>query len=498
MATINTFTVKPQVEIRSDILRTIRLGLIARGVANPNVTPNSDFYIIAEGLANELAVVGANCVISADQVLPDTAIGADLERIAAVFGLSKQAAAGSVGYVVLDSTAATTVIAGTQLIDGSGLRYEVTIGGIYNDGDQIPVAAVDTGSATNIEAGETLRFTGTPPAYASDQALVDVGGLTNGIDAENDEDLRARLVAYLRNPPRSGNWQHVAELAEASTASVQKAFVYPAIQGPATFHVAAAAAPTATNRSRELAGATLTGVVVPAVQGGVPEHAYSVITTVDDVDCDVSYGLALPDASGGGWLDASPWPSVDGASTFRVTVTAVTSSTQFTVDATTAPTINVSRVCWLSPTTWKLYQATVTAVSGTSGAYVVTVDSAFTGIATGCYVWPAARGSQTYVDAALAAFAQLGPGEKTSNASALIRGYRRPTPGSSWSSKVAAQMLGALGDAGDEVAAATFYHRTDGTTTITGASGALTPQLPATIDDAPLIFVPRHLAFYPI
>ena len=109
MATINTFTVKPQVEIRSDILRTIRLGLIARGVSNPNVTPNSDFYIIAEGLANELAVVGANCVISADQVLPDTAIGADLERIAAVFGLSKQAAAGSVGLFA--AAALTTLVA---------------------------------------------------------------------------------------------------------------------------------------------------------------------------------------------------------------------------------------------------------------------------------------------------------------------------------------------------------------------------------------------------
>lgn len=505
MASPKRFAVKSQAEHRDDILRTIRLGLIARGVSNPNVTPNSDYYVIAEGLANELAVVGANNVVSADQVLPDTADFDGLKRLAEPYGLAPRAATGSLGFFILDTSASTTVTAGSQLIDGSGLRYEATIGGTYADGDQVPVAAIDTGSATNLAAGETLRFTGTPPAYATDQVTIDTGGLTNGADEESAEDFRARFLAFLQDAPRSGNPAHLAAFAEQASASVQKGFVYPAIEGPGTAHIAATAAPTSSSKSRVIASALMSGTIEPAVVGNTPKDCRTIVTTVADVNADVAFGLALPAAPtaaqpgpGGGWLDGSPWPTVDGASYFRVTVTAVTSSTQFTVDAQPEPVANVSRICWLSPTTWKLYQATVTSVSGTAGAWVITVDNAFTGIATGCYIWPAAQNAQAYVDAAFAAFALLGPGEKTTNASALIRGYRHPTPAKSWSPKVASQMLAAIGDAGDEVEAAGFFHRTDGTSTVTGSAGSIEPQVPGTVTDPPNIFVPRHIAFYPI
>lgn len=504
MAELNTFVVQDSTTIRDAILRVIRSGLVARGIDNPNVTPGSDWFVQAQAYANQLAVIQANAVLKADEVMPDTASEDALLRIAAIFGLSKQTAAGSAGHVILSSSAATTITTGSQLIDGAGLSYEVVTGGIYNDEDLVPVRAVDTGTATNLEAGEALRWVSTP-AFSDSKALVASGGLVNGIDEEDDAALRERLLTRLQNPPRSGNSTHIAEDAEASSPSVQKAFVKPALLGPSSVKVCVTAAPTETNKSRNVDSTILTGTVEPYVKGIYPEHAYIVVTTVANVDADVAFGLSLPEAPtasppgpGGGWLNGTPWPAPDASTTWRCTVTAVTSTTVFTVDATTAPTLNVTKICWLSPTEWKLYQAVVIGVSGTSGAYVITLDSPFVGIATGSYIWPNCENAQAYVDATLAAFALMGPGESTSNASALARGFRHPRSAAGWPMTLGPHLTRALVDAGTEVESAQYFHRTDGTTTLTGSSGLVTPQVPAALTDPPKIFRPRHLAFYQV
>lgn len=502
MAELFTFVVRDSATIRDAILRVIRSGLITRGVSNPNVTPGSDWYIEAQAIANQLAVIEANAVIKADELMPDTATGEALARIAAIFGLSKQPAAGAVGYVEIDSSANTTIATGSQLIDGSGLTFQVTTGGIYADGATVPISGVSTGKDTNHEAGDTLRWVTAPP-FCDEKVTVSSGGLINGIDEEDDEALRERLLSRIQNAPRSGNSEHVAVWAEESSPSVQKAFVYPAMQGPSSVHVAVTAAPTDTNKSREVAAPTITGTVDPYVKGQNPEHAHSVITTVNDVNADVAFGLVLPEAPtasppgpGGGWINGTPWPSPDASTTWRCTVTGITSTSVFTVDALTSPTINVSEICWLSPYDWKLYQALVVNVSGTSGAYTITLDQPFVGITTGSYIWPRCENAQAYVDAALAAFTLMGPGEKSSNASALVRGFRHPRPAAGWPMTLGGHLTRAISNAQTEVESAQFFHRTDGTTTLTDSSGVVTPQVPAALTDPPNIYVPRHLGFY--
>lgn len=499
---LRQFVVKDALAVRDDILRTIKNGLIKQGISNPYVGPASDFHIIATALGNELAVVGANCVVKADAQMPDTAVGEDLEREGDLLEREKQGAAGSIGGVVLEASASSPIETGRELTDSAGLRYEVIIGGTYADGATVPIRAIDTGSATNHAAGDVLRWVSAPP-YSAPTAEVATGGLTNGIDEEDDEVFRARILSVYQNPPGAGNWEHVAEMAEESIASVQKAFVYPAVQGPGSIHVAVTAAPTDDSVSRVVASATVSGVVDPYVKGKLPTHAHIVTTTVADVNVDVAIGLSLPEAPtanppgpGGGWTNGTPWPSVDAASTYRCTVTAVTSTTQFTVDATTAPSINVTRIAWYSHSEQKLYTGLITASSGTPGSYLITVDKPFTDIATGAYIWPECQNAQTYVDAVLEHFALMGPGEKTDNVSALVRGFRHPTPSSGWPYSVGPFMLRDISDAGDEVLDAQFLHRTDGTTTKLGSTGLLTPSVPSVSTDPPKIYVPRYIGFY--
>ncbi len=505
MAEIGEFIVKDAVEIRDDILRTIKNGLRARSVVDtPYVGPNSDWWIMATALGNELAVVGANATIKAEAQMPDTAVDEDLERIANLLDRSKQSAAGSIGFVEITASATAPIETGRQLTDAAGLAYEVTIGGNYEDEALVPIRAIDGGDATNHAAGDVLRWVSAPP-FCADTVVVATGGLVNGIDDEDNEVLRSRVLAVFQNPPGAGDPQHTAEIAEESIASVQKGFVYPAIQGPGTMHVVAAAAPTATNKSRVVADATMTGVVEPYVKGKLPTHAYVLVTTVTDVSCDVSVALSLPEAPtasppgpGGGWTNGTPWPAPDGLATFRCTVSSVTSTTEFIVDAQTPPNPNVTRIMWLSPTEWKLYSALVTAYTGTVGAYTITIDTPFVDITAGSYIWPECQNAQTYVDALLAQFALMGPGEKTTNTSALLRGFRHPPPSSAWPYQLGPALLRAVTEVGDEVLSAQFMYRNDGTTSLEGSGGVLTPAVPGVVTDPPNILVPFNVALYRI
>lgn len=502
-----TFTAKTQDQIRDDFLRTYSNLLIQAGVPSPNVAPGSDAYILATAFAGELAVAQANSVLKADELHPDTAVDTSLLRWLTLFGLGFRPAIGSSGLVTINASVSGSILipVGQQLLDGAGLRYQVTVGGLYGNNSQVPVAAIDLGSSTNHANGDTLKWISSPPFCGPTVAVGIPGGttgLTGGSDVEDNETARARLFALLQNFPGTGNWQQVIQFGQAASPYVQMVFVYPAIQGGATLHFAVvqAAATTAplisTSKNRDVNLVTLNNTIVPYVQGLMPTYVYVVGTTVTNVPTDAAILLSLPSAStasppgpGGGWLDGTPWPSSIGGTT-AVSVSSVTSTTQFTVTATTPPIAGASHIAFLDPTTWTVNTATVTAVSGSSGSYVITIDTPWPNIATGNFIWPQSVNQQNYVNALLGAFALMGPGEKSSNGGAgtsgvLQRAFRHPVPQLTWPYSLGTYQLKALTNSGTEVLDAEWIYRS-----------TTTPAVPATVTSAPNILVPRNLAFY--
>lgn len=497
-------------DIKNGYLRTLRAALIARGVANPNVGPKSDFAADAEALAEQLIFTEANAVSQAAQVLEDTATGETLLRMAALRNITARAASGSIGSFIHSSSAVSPIVTGARLLDGAGLQYQVPTGGLYANGALVPVEAVDTGEETNLEAGSILRWVA-PPPFADSKVLVATGGLINGAPADTEEVVRERLIAVLSSAPASGNCTHYATAAENASSSVAKAFVYPGIQGAGSLHVAVIGSPTATNKTRVVSSPTITGTISPQVAALV-EHVLTLTTTSTDRPATVTVGLSLPDAPsasppglGGGWTVGTPWPAPSATDTadtthWRTEVTGVVSTSRFIVDAPTAPTANVSRICWLSPTDWKLYSALVTTVHvATPGAVEISIDKSFTGIALGCLIWPECEQAQDLVDAALAHFELMGPGEKTSNAGLLSRAFRHPPAVITYPYALDATYLDSLRSVVPELRASQFWLRDYSglATPVRGATqGRLTPGVPATTTDPPLIFTPNHIAFY--
>src|SRR5574338_493040 len=191
-------------EIRDDFLRTIKNGLIDLGVAEPNVAENSDYYVIGQSLADQISAVFNNIEIQSDASSADTATGDDLDRILEIYGLARRPAGGSSGKIEITTSATTFVPVGENLTSSTGQVYEVTVGGNYSNGDDIPIASTDVGAQTNLAVDSILTWTN-PPAYTQSTATV-TQALTGGVDVEDDETARARLLTRLQNPPASGNW----------------------------------------------------------------------------------------------------------------------------------------------------------------------------------------------------------------------------------------------------------------------------------------------------
>lgn len=515
MTALFTYKTKSNVEIRDDILRTIKNGLIAKGIANPNIGPGSDYFLLATAIGNEVAVVQANSTILADQLMPDTAAGSFLDRWLTTFGLSRRPAIGSAGVVTIAVSVTSTLIAvGEQLTDSVGLRYQVTVGGSYGNGAAVPVASIDVGKATNHANGDTLTWVSAPAFSASTVSVGTTGGtdgLTGGADSEVgvDEPPRQRLFSLLQNPPKGGNSADIIEFCTQSTPIVQGAWCYPALMGPGTVFAAVAAQPqttpplTSTSKSRQLSSTLMIGTVQPFVQGQLPEHVYSIIASVVDQPVDVVVQLSLPSSPtasppgvGGGWVDGTPWPSsVGGTSPVVVAASPAPTSTAFTVNATSAPTAGVSHIAWLSPQNWTLYTAIVTSVTGTSGAYAITVDTPMPGIAAGNFIWPQAVQQQNYVNALLQAFSTMGPGEWTTSPPVLARAFRHPAPTQAWPYSLSAVQLKQIINSGPEVLDANYIYRSTIVPTVPS-----TPTVSGNTLTSPAvnILIPRNLAFMAI
>ena len=494
------FKYKTSSEFRDDFLRSVSNGLqTIVGIANPNVSYGTDHYIIGEAIGKIAELASYNAIVAADAQMADTATGEDLYRIASIYGLSLRPAGPSSGSLVLSASNAVGIISGQQLIDPSGLRYQVSVGATYADGESVPIVSIDTGTGTNIAAGVVLRWV-SPPAYVSPKALVGTGGLTGGVNAEADEDLRSRLLARLRNPIGGGNWAQLADAAEVSSSAVQKAFVYPAYNGPSTVQIAVVGAPSATNKNRDVNSLIVSGTVKPAIQAITFEGVEILVTTVQNVPASVSVGLSLPAATtasppgpGGGWLDGNPFPYSTYNSPYIFSgVVFKSTNTSFRVLSDSAPTAGVSRIVYVSPD-WTVYHAKVLSfnptpiIIGGSNAWDIVVDTPLLDIDVGSWIFPDALNMDTYIASLLSVFANMGPGQITSTSSLLPYAYRRPYAADSWASDLGPSVLKFISNTGDEVLDVQYLYKS-----------LNAPSVPGDVTDGPNILTPLNIGFYPI
>ena len=140
------------------------------------------------------------------QLLPDTAETEWLDRHGDIWLVNadgtkgrKQATFAS-GVVTFTGQVGAVVPTATELdaLVGYETMADVTIGNGPSAG---PVRALDPGIAGNMNNGDTLSVL-TPPANVDGTAVV--VSMDGGVDQESDDDLRARILHRIQNPPMGG------------------------------------------------------------------------------------------------------------------------------------------------------------------------------------------------------------------------------------------------------------------------------------------------------
>jgi uncharacterized phage protein gp47/JayE len=201
---------------------------------------------VAAGITGNHAHVAA----VKNDLMPDTAEGAMLERWGAIRGVTRKSAtpARKADALRIFGTVATVVPDATEYTHVSGLRFRTSganaIGsGGYVDAD---VVAIDTGSQTRLAKGEQLTIA-TPLAGTEDIAELQLDLDEDGEDQESDGALRERVLSRFSDPPLGGAATDYEQWALEET-GIADAYAYPLRQGAGSVDLVALHAGSGTAR----------------------------------------------------------------------------------------------------------------------------------------------------------------------------------------------------------------------------------------------------------
>ena len=213
-----------------------RTGLTAGGSGDLAVR----FYAVAaqlHGLYAQADWISRQC-------FPQTADGEWLDRHGALRGVSRRQAVKASGLVRFfageERTQPAEIAAGTVCMTAEGRRYVTTQAGTIPVGEtrlDLEVEAVEAGGAWNVPAGSII-YLALPPSGVT--ACSNPAALTNGMDGEDDEELRQRILAPYHRLANGANTAFY-EQAAMSFDGVAAVKVLPKNRGVGTVDVVAAA-----------------------------------------------------------------------------------------------------------------------------------------------------------------------------------------------------------------------------------------------------------------
>lgn len=174
--------------------------------------PNSVARVLADANGGNAHLVLQYLDWLSLQLLPDTAETVFLDKWGNIFLVNADGSRGrkqatlSTGTITLTGVAGTIFPAGTQLTSpgSAAVGFEVvTAATIGSSATTISVRALDPGAAGNLPPGTGLSIATAVTGVDGQSATV--VSLTGGADEETDDELRARVLDRIRNPPMGGD-----------------------------------------------------------------------------------------------------------------------------------------------------------------------------------------------------------------------------------------------------------------------------------------------------
>lgn len=415
------------------------------------VGPGTYPRLLAVLLADALMPLYANTQRAGEAIDRENMTLAELRIEAERLGVTLPGASGSSGYVTITAaTGGTTYATDARLIEPSSrAEFYVTAGGTFQDGEDVPIAALSTGPGTNLEAGTVLQWS-SPPAGSGTTCVVaeqtDGSGLTGGADEEDREQILNAIRDQLAKPPGAGNEaEYRYWIRKTKGVKVEEAFIYPNVWGSPsvgwTFTVAPGRYGSRIPTSAQI------GLVTAELAAKAPRTDLQFFLPVVEEDLTVCAEVTWA-AEADGWADESPWPAYleedPTTGSGAIVIDSATSPLACVIEAANADYTTCGDVApgmslgvWDAPNQ-KWRRKTVLTVVG-SGPWTVTFDGTFSASDT-TYTPAAGQRVSPWSDSLLhfeapivAFFKSVGPGE--AHAPGWLdgqRGRRYPAPPKSW------------------------------------------------------------------
>ena len=197
------------------------------------VLRNSVIYVFAKVIAGVVHLLHGHIEWASKQIFPSTADTDNLERQAAIWGLTRTSATFSEGEVEFSGTNGTDIPEGTVLLRSDGLEYKTTEDATISGGVAVVnVVATASGSDSNTDSAVELTLQSSIVGV-NDNAVVETAGIVGGADEETDEELRARLLLRISAPSKGGTAQDYETWAK-EVSGVTRAWCYPLYLGVGT------------------------------------------------------------------------------------------------------------------------------------------------------------------------------------------------------------------------------------------------------------------------
>jgi uncharacterized phage protein gp47/JayE len=204
------------------------------------LVPNSVLRVMSDAMAGLARLVLEYIDWLSLQLLPDTAETEWLDRHGQIWLTNSDGTIGRKQATLAEGTVNTTGTLGavipnaTTLTSGSEqgqIQYEVTAQTFVSDGPTpVPVRALDGGSVSNRSPGDILTFDAFLSGVDSETVVVSVDG---GADPETDDELRARVLLRIQQPPMGGDAKDYIQWTLA-VPGVTRAWSYPNEMGIGT------------------------------------------------------------------------------------------------------------------------------------------------------------------------------------------------------------------------------------------------------------------------
>lgn len=173
--------------------------------------PNSVLRILSDSQGGQCHTTLQYIDWLALQLLPDTAETEWLDRHGDIWLVNSDGTTGRKMATLAQGSALFTGIVGgipipfgTRLAGGNGaIGYETTQTAVTASDSapvEVPVRALDPGSAGNMDPGDSLGMTSEIDGVTGGTVVT----MTGGTDTEIDEDLRIRVLQRIRQPPQGG------------------------------------------------------------------------------------------------------------------------------------------------------------------------------------------------------------------------------------------------------------------------------------------------------